>query len=133
MIYNTLHHPSNDLADCLLFSIGSVISYVGIQTKITISSSLPKNNQLKGQEKVIHICKLLNAQRYINAIGGVELYDKSSFKKHDIELLFLQTCWEKAIYKQFNNDFVSGLSIIDVLMFNPIERVRSYLTQFVLY
>ena len=30
-------------------------------------------------------------------------------------------------YKQFNNDFVPNLSIIDVLMFNDVSRVREFL------
>ena len=33
-------------------------------------------------------------------------------------------------YKQFNNDFVPNLSIIDVMMFNSQEQCRELLSQY---
>ena len=33
-------------------------------------------------------------------------------------------------YKQFNNDFVPYLSIIDVLMFNDLEKTRKMLLNY---
>jgi len=45
---------------------------------------------IKGQEKIIHICKLLNADTYINAIGGQDLYDKEAFKQSYIDLKFIK-------------------------------------------
>ena len=62
---------------------------------------------------------------YINAIGGQALYDKDEFAKNGIKLNFIKM--KEIKYKQFNNDFVPNLSIIDVLMFNDVSRVREFL------
>ena len=59
----------------------------------------------------------------MNPIGGVELYSKAEFREAGIDLKFLRsTPFE---YRQFGHAFVPWLSILDVLMFNPIETVRA--------
>ncbi len=35
-------------------------------------------------------------------------------------------------YKQFNNEFVPWLSIIDVMMFNSKEQIQEYLNKYTL-
>jgi hypothetical protein len=80
---------------------------------------------LRGQEKILEICKLLNATTYINPIGGQSLYDKNFFKLEGIELYFIQSRFSQ--YKQFGSDFIGGLSIIDVMMFNSVEKVNEML------
>mgnify|MGYP002281153024 CR=1 FL=1 len=74
------------------------------------------------------MCSLLKSTTYINPIGGEELYDKKDFREKGINLLFLQPQLEN--YTQFENEFIKGLSIIDVLMFNSPESVRSMLSNF---
>jgi hypothetical protein len=118
------------LSNFVANSFREILSYLNIDTEIIISSSLNKNCSLKGKNKVIHICKLLNADRYLNAIGGQELYSKDEFAENDIELSFLQT--EIKSYQQFNNEFIPYLSIIDVLMFNSIEEVNLMLDNYTL-
>jgi hypothetical protein len=54
--------------------------------------------------------KALLATKYINPIGGIELYNF----EENIELKFLES--EVPEYKQFGNDFISYLSIIDIMM-----------------
>jgi hypothetical protein len=89
---------------------------------------MEKNNELKGQEKIIHISKLLNADTYINAIGGQDLYDKESFKKACIDLKFIKTY--STSYTQFKNEFIPWLSILDVMMFNSIEEINKMLDDY---
>jgi hypothetical protein len=130
IIEETLLFPSEKIIELIYFSINKICEYLDISTKITLSSSLNKDNSLKGQDKVIHICKLLETTDYINAIGGLELYDKPSFANHNIVLHFLKTDYIE--YKQFNNEFVPNLSIIDILMFNDVKKVKNYLKNFAL-
>lgn len=105
----------------LIEQIKSICSYLQIETEILISSEIKKNERKKGEDKVIDICKILNATTYVNAIGGRELYSKEKFANNGIELKFLAS--DVFVYKQFNNSFVPNLSIIDVLMFNSKEVV----------
>ncbi|GHV23733.1 hypothetical protein AGMMS49959_17770 [Planctomycetales bacterium] len=120
--------PERNLSAFIANSIREVSSYLDIHTEFVLSSSIKKDNSLKGRDKIIDICKLLGASDYYNAIGGQGLYDKSEFITHNIELYFLAT--NITPYKQFKNDFVAGLSILDVLMFNGKETVRAMLKEF---
>ena len=83
---------------------------------------------LKGEEKVIDICKHLKATNYINAIGGQELYSKEKFVENGLMLNFLNT--KEIIYKQFSNEFIPWLSIIDIMMFNSPEAINNMLNQY---
>lgn len=62
---------------------------VGIDCKILTSSMLGIPPRLKGQEKVIEICKYFRAAEYINLSGGRELYNKKDFNEWGIDLQFL--------------------------------------------
>ena len=95
---------------------------MSIDTEIIVSSTLSKNNDLRGQEKVIEICHLLSADEYINAIGGQSLYSKEDFEAQGVLLRFLKI--NKIEYQQFKNVFVPNLSIIDVMMFNSVETIK---------
>lgn len=121
-------YPKHNIALFIDNSIRKVCDYLNIQTNIILSSNIEKDNALKGQDKIISICKLLQADTYINAIGGVELYDKKVFEKNNICLLFLKP--EIECYQQFKNDFVPGLSMIDVLMFCSPKQIREMLQRY---
>ena len=83
------------------------------------------DHSLRAESKVIALCKALGAERYLNAIGGIELYHKPDFAAQGIDLGFVRT--RPIAYPQFGDAFVPNLSIVDVLMFNPVEAVREYL------
>ena len=117
-----------DLGHFMLNQFQMVLDYLQCDTKLILSSELTKDNTLRGAEKIKHICKLLGADTYYNAIGGRELYDKSDFAVQGVDLKFVQTL--SVQYKQFNDDFQPNLSLIDVLMFNSREEVQQLLTQY---
>lgn len=121
-------YDKTNLAKFLYNSIKAVASYLGFKTEFYLSSEIKKDNSLKGKDKVIHICKIMQADEYYNAIGGQELYDKYEFEKNGIKLSFLKTNMRE--YKQLKNDFVPGLSILDVLMFNDKKTVNEMLDDF---
>lgn len=121
-------YEDRSLGTFMMNSFQVVLDYLDIDTKLILSSSIEKNNSLKAKDKVKHICHLLGADTYYNAIGGQELYDKEDFKADGIDLQFLKT--ELTSYSQYKNEFVPGLSIIDVLMFNSKTDVQSMLKQY---
>jgi WbqC-like protein family len=128
IIEKTILFPENNLFEFILNSQIAIKEYLDIHTPLITSSSIEIDHTLKGQEKVITICKHRNADTYINSIGGIDLYDKSEFKKYGIELKFHKT--RDIIYKQFNNDFVPSLSIIDVMMFNSTDEIKNMINQY---
>ena len=130
MFYNIMNKEYSSIADINVESIKRICEYLDINTKILLSSDIDKDNSLKAQDKIIDICKRLSADKYYNAIGGRKLYDVDEFLKNNIELRFIKS--KDIIYKQFDNEFVSNLSILDVMMFNSIEKIREYLDMYYL-
>jgi hypothetical protein len=123
-----VNYEQNNFADYTHYSIISICSHIGIITKIVLSSSINIDHSLKSENRVIAICQAMNAKVYINAIGGAALYSKELFVKKGIELKFIKS--KSITYKQFDNEFVPWLSIIDVLMFNSIDEVRLFLQEY---
>jgi hypothetical protein len=109
-------------------SVIKMCGHLEVNTEIVISSSLDIDHSLKAENKVLAICKKLGAETYINAIGGMELYSKEMFKEQGIELKFIKS--KPIEYRQFNNEFVPWLSILDLLMFNDKERVKDFLEEY---
>jgi hypothetical protein len=89
------------------------------------------NSELKGQDRIIDLCKREKAEVYINAAGGQLLYEKDVFRNHEISLSFLKPSLNP--YPQTGAAlFVPGLSIIDLLMNNPLGSVKEQLNHFTL-
>jgi hypothetical protein len=130
LISQCLNNPEVNLFRFIYDSIILINNYLEIKTPIVISSTIDIDHTLKSQDKVLSLCKKQNAKGYINSIGGTELYDKEVFKQNGIELNFIKSNPIK--YKQFNNEFVSWLSIIDVMMFNSKDQMKEYLNNYIL-
>jgi len=124
-IFNT---NAKKLSILLEHSIKCLVNYMEIDTKIIPTSSIYNNSKLKGTTRIIDICKKENADLYINPISGKELYSKETFQNTGLELKFIKPTFDE--YKQFDNQFHNGLSIIDVLMFNPKQQVSKYLNNY---
>lgn len=121
-------YNSEELSSYLINSILLISEYLEINTEFLVSSEIEKDNNLKGQDKVIDICKRLNASVYVNAIGGMDLYCNDDFLKKNINLKFIDT--KNIYYKQFNEKFTPNLSIVDVLMFNNKEKIIKLLNNY---
>lgn len=129
LLDNIIKYDDDNLFGYIFNSICEICQYLNLSTKIIISSSINIDHKnLKGQNKVIGICKTLCASNYINPIGGQSLYDKQEFTNHNIQLNFIKMNDIK--YKQFDNEFVPSLSIIDVLMFNGKTKVKELLKRY---
>lgn len=117
------------IAELALSSIKLIVNYLNIGTVIEDSSSVYENAPLKSQARVLDICKKESAKKYINPIGGTELYSKETFEKEGISLNFIKSA--SINYQQFRNpEFVPWLSIIDVLMFNDKAKVSEFLNNY---
>lgn len=128
LIETILMQEEKNLAKFIGFSLIQISNYLDINTQFIYSSDIKKDNNLKAQEKVLDICKRLEATNYINAIGGQELYNKDDFSNENIKLNFLET--ELTEYKQLKNEFIPYLSIIDILMFNSKDEIKEMLNNY---
>lgn len=123
-----LNFPNKNLALFVYNSIQLICNYLGVETEMLLSSQIIKDNHLKGQNKILDMCRILHADTYINAIGGQELYDKETFANYKIELQFLKP--ELCPYSQKIKEFVPYLSILDVMMWNNKGEIQSMLKRY---
>lgn len=123
-----IHNKESNLARYLEYSILSICDFLSINTEIVSSSDIKKNNNLKGQDKILDICKVLEVKKYVNSIGGKALYSTEDFKLNGIKLSFLKT--SNVEYKQMKSGFIPNLSIIDVMMFNSKMETKNILTKY---
>jgi WbqC-like protein family len=122
LIEQILRQKEKNLFQFLYHSIVLICQHIGITTEIRISSDISIDHALRNQERVLALCEAAGTNVYVNAIGGVDLYSKEDFRSHRIELKFIRS--KPFVYRQFGNDFVPWLSIVDVLMFNSRDTLR---------
>jgi hypothetical protein len=125
LIEAVLKQPTDRVAELAVASLKAVADLLEIRTDWVDSSTRYGNAQLKGEERVLAICLAEGASDYVNASGGRELYARDRFEAAGLRLHFLQP--RPVEYRQFNDPFVPWLSIVDVLMFNPLETVHTFL------
>lgn len=128
MVKNICDYSDKNLAKFIGNSLVKISEYLNLDTIFLYSSEVRKDETLKGQDKIIAICKELEATDYINLMGGIDLYDNNKFKEEDLNLKFLKPQVEE--YKQFGQGFIPSLSIIDLLMFNTPEKAKEMLASY---
>jgi hypothetical protein len=109
-------------------SIRAIAQFLDLKTPMIISSSIGIDHSLRGEDKVLAICRAMGANYYINTSGGQELYSKASFEEQGIQLQFIKT--RPIAYRQYGDAFVENLSIVDVMMFNSKEAIGKMLQEY---
>jgi hypothetical protein len=121
-------HDESNLSCFIQYSIKILNDYLGINVAIVTTDNKYFDKQLNAEQKVIEICLQEKAQVYVNPINGANLYSKQLFDDYNIQLFFIKPCAPD--YNQFGKNFVPWLSIIDVMMFNSLERIKEMLNKF---
>ena len=121
LLKTAIEFDTESLTDYVGSSIEAIIRYLKIDVTVAKSSEIEKNNALTGQDRILEICRRIRADIYINPSGGRKLYDAEKFREN--------TKFGGVTYRQFTDRFVENLSIIDVLMFNSVERVKELLEE----
>jgi hypothetical protein len=126
LVEQIVRYKDRNLFRFLHHSLVKTCDHLGITTEIRISSSIAIDHDLKNQDKVLALCTAVGANTYLNAIGGMELYSRETFREKGINLKFIQPKFFE--YAQFGETIVPWLSIIDVMMFNSRERIIAGIT-----
>lgn len=130
LLKDIILYNEQNLSKYIYNSIKTICKFLSIDTEIVPSSSVYPKQDLSGQSRILNICTIENADRYINAIGGTELYQSEPFQKNNISLNFIKMNTDIK-YNQFKKEiFIPHLSIADVLMFNNIERMNVLLSEY---
>lgn len=117
---------NRNLFGFILNSINKICNYLDIKTKIVSLSEISNSKELRYQDRIIDICKTLGASSYLNPEGGKDLYSREDFKKHGLDLEFLEHL--PLPYNQFLDEFVPKLSILDLIyMMDSEEELQLHL------
>jgi hypothetical protein len=116
-------NTSNSLSEINLQFIKTICRILEIETKIIDSRTL----KLKGdkQERLIKVCKILGADRYLSGPAAKSYIDEKVYKENKIELEWM----DYSNYKEYNQlypPFEHGVSVLD-LIFNEGPNARHFL------
>jgi len=89
------------------------------RTQIILASELPCGEGKNASELLIDICKHFGAQEYFSGMGGKNYMDEQLFAREGIKVVYSD--FKHPVYPQLYGDFVSQLSIVD-LLFNCGEE-----------
>ena len=122
LVEQWLPTEATHLRDVLRRTLDGVCEYAGIDTPFRLSSERPDRLH-RGSARVIRLVQSFGGTRFLNPPGGRAIYRADEFAAHGVELAFLEP--EFPPYSQDGApEFVPGLSILDVMMRNPRERVQ---------
>jgi hypothetical protein len=106
-------------------SLRSISGALRITTRFLRASDLIARASPQYQDYVLDICQALDANEYVNAPGGKDLYRAEAFAERGVALRFLHS--ELPPYPQQGGEFVPDLSVIDILANVKLEDIRDYL------
>jgi len=101
-----------------------MLKKLAIDTVLHIDSDF-KNNFGASNARNISLCKVVGGHSYLSGSGAHAYIDERLFKANKVELIFQD--FQHPKYEQGVNDFVAGLSIIDVLFNCGYDRTRNFL------
>lgn len=119
LLEDVLEPSCERIAELAKRSVAAVAGYLGLGTQFEWTSAVYGNEALGGAARVLDICRRAGAAHYYNLPGGRELYDADEFAAAGVTLHFIEP--HLPPYAQGRHEFVPGLSILDVLMWNERE------------
>jgi len=111
------------LKDINIELIKWIIDLLDFEVEILSSSDLI-DGMLDPTERLISICKKVNADIYLSGFGGRNYQISEQFKRENIELKVYD--FVHPVYKQQNGDFLQGLSIIDFIFNVRMEIIKEF-------
>lgn len=110
-----------------------VCEYLHIPCEIKVFSKMNLNIEdvKEPDEWALNICKAIPlVTEYWNPPGGMSFFDQTKYEKENIILKFQQVNLNSYPQRRGIPEFVAGLSILDVIMFNSIEEIHHMLDDY---
>ena len=133
VIKNGFDVTTDSITELDYSTLKSVCDYLEIPFNCSIFSNMNLNiDQVNAPDEwALNICKALDdVDEYWNPPGGIEFFDRSKYEKAGIKLCFQKPNLKFYSQRRGPENFIEGLSIIDVLMFNSPEAVREMLDDY---
>ena len=102
-----------------------ISSMLNIKTKFYNASLMQLSNELKETDLLREICKKKKCTQYISTYGAAYMGDMSKFAETNIKINYFE--YENRKYNQMGDEFVSNLTILDLIFNegpNSLEIIR---------
>jgi hypothetical protein len=112
-------------------SLELVCSYLGISKKIDVFSKMNLDIEppQTPDEWALNICRAIGGvSEYWNPPGGQAFFDRAKYEAAGIAMRYQTPVLQS--YDQKRKEFESGLSIIDVMMFNSVGDINIMLDEY---
>ena len=110
------------LIDLNIKILKTIFEWLDVKTKIIFESEL--NVKGTSSEKLLNICKQIDATKYVSGSGGKNYLDEKIFQKNHIDIEYQK--YTPILYSQLNSkSFIPNLSILD-LLFNMGYESRKF-------
>ena len=122
LILSVLSKDNKFISNISMELIVKILSYMGYKGEIVNSSDF--GIQSKGSKMILDLCNILDVDKYLSGIGGLNYLVREDFIKSGIEVQFQE--FSLPAYNQcFNNvGFIPDLSILDLLFNEGAESVN---------
>lgn len=119
------------LIDISLKLIKALASLAKIKADFVLASSFspPALSSYTATDRLLDICRKLNATKYLSSMGAREYMEAELYKFEEAGISVLWQVFEHKSYTQSRYPFVSHLSIIDYLVHRKPESVAEYINQ----
>jgi hypothetical protein len=104
----------NDLLSLNVRTVRHLARRFGIETPILLGSEFENVSESHADERLISLCRLLEADTYLAGAGGRGYMDLSRWRRAGIRVLFQD--FHHPVYPQLHGPFVPGLSAVDLLL-----------------
>lgn len=121
-----------NVAELAVASVIECCKYLGIDISYDVFSKmdLPELSVKESDEWALYITKEMGYGTYVNPPGGKSFFHSEKYTELGIELKFLQQ--ELVAYRQLGQEFVPGLSIIDLMMFCKPQEILQMMDAYTL-
>lgn len=128
LIEMVLQSEDRSIAAVCQVGIKSVFDYLGVDKEVIKTTGLIYDRAANPIDRLIEITKSFDDSVYVNSIGGQTLYDKGYFADRGVALKFLKM--KSVQYTQAEGEFISNLSMIDVLMWCDKNCIKNLLSEY---
>lgn len=111
-----------NLCDLVCNSIFIIKDLLEIRTKLILQTELNYDENTKKNDLVLELCKAISANAYLSGNGARKYTNEKSFTDNDINLKYQNLI--QSSYIQNSEEFIPGLSILDVLFNCGIDETK---------
>lgn len=130
LVEQCLSFETDRIVDLNVHCLQVVCKAIGIELNLIRFEDVDANVRAieNAGDWALQISLALQASRYVNPLGGRDLFDAKMFRRHGVELEFLEP--ELNEYSQGGLPFIAGLSIVDVMMFCGLDETKRLVRQY---